>query len=216
MMDVIPFDPAFASSKTVAVQYKAGADAPIQTLVFPERASPFEVLDRMFQRLGGVAPGKKPSDNPVRQPTPTAVAVTSQGDAEAKPPAPPKREPVLFKDPPGDAERLPPPSPPPPTRQATPGGVRDTSMMAYRALQFSGRLSRQQQDVVDFLLQNPGSAFTRKEISVFLRMEINAVCGRVHELLQEPFNVLVEREEKKKCSITGNLVTCVELSREAK
>lgn len=91
--------------------------------------------------------------------------------------------------------------------------VRDTSMAAYRALKFSGKLGRQEQLVVDHFVAHPGRQFTRQELARDLRLGINAVCGRVKDLLDEPLNVLVENG-KKRCEVTGNDVNALELSRQ--
>jgi hypothetical protein len=98
---------------------------------------------------------------------------------------------------------------------ARPAGVRDTSMAAYRALQWSGKLGAQQQRITDYFLANPKMRFTRKELAHDLGMEINAVCGRVNELLAEPYNVLVE-VGKKQCRITRNIVNALRLNEESK
>lgn len=93
------------------------------------------------------------------------------------------------------------------------GGVRDTSRAAYRALEWSGRLAEQQRAVVDFFLANEGRDFTRRELEKALGIDINAICGRVHELLTPPFEILVETAQKRRCSVTGSTVTALELAR---
>lgn len=92
-------------------------------------------------------------------------------------------------------------------------GVRDTSMAAYRALEWSGKLADQQMTVLSLFLANPTARRTRKEVAAYAGLEINAVCGRVAELIAGPFHVLVEDAEKKVCSITKNRVTALRLAR---
>lgn len=93
------------------------------------------------------------------------------------------------------------------------GGVRDTSMAAYRALQWSGKLAAQQMVVLALFLANPTARRTRQEIASYTGLSINAVCGRVNELMSGPFFVLVEDDEKKTCAITKNRVTALRLAR---
>lgn len=69
-------------------------------------------------------------------------------------------------------------------------GVRDTSKAAYRKLQWNGTLSKQQERIVEFIRQNQQRDFTRHELAEALDMDVNAVCGRVKELLD--FTVLEE------------------------
>ena len=92
------------------------------------------------------------------------------------------------------------------------GGVRDTSMAAFRALQWSGKLAAQEQLIVDLFLADPFQQRTRQEIARDLKLGINAVCGRVNALLKEPFNILQE-QGKKDCTVTGNSVNALELAR---
>lgn len=60
--------------------------------------------------------------------------------------------------------------------------VSQTSIWAYEALRDSGKLSLKQQTVLGCLFWN-GPA-TRAAIAAQTGMPINAVCGRVHELMQ--------------------------------
>ena len=90
--------------------------------------------------------------------------------------------------------------------------VRETSQIAYQSITNSGVLGIQQEQIVHFLrfnkVQNPESNFTRKEISKILDLEINAVTGRVNELVQS--GEIVE-DERRRCSHTQRLVTPVRL-----
>lgn len=101
-----------------------------------------------------------------------------------------------------------------PVVAAARSGIRDTSMAAYRALKWSGKLAAQEKLIVDHFLANRGRKFTRQELARDLDLGINAVCGRVKALLDAPMELLVERE-KKQCSVTGNSVNALELKEEA-
>jgi len=90
--------------------------------------------------------------------------------------------------------------------------VRETSMIAYRSITNSGMLGSQQNQIIHFLrfnkVQNPDWNFTRKEISKILDIEINAIAGRVNELVKS--GEVVE-DERRRCSHTQRLVTPVRL-----
>lgn len=100
-----------------------------------------------------------------------------------------------------------------PSGGSTRPGVRDTSMAAYRGLEWSGKLGKQQQVVLDFFLANRTGRWTRQEIAAGTKLSINATCGRVKELLDTPYSLLEEDEEKKDCSITKSRVNAVRLRR---
>lgn len=79
-------------------------------------------------------------------------------------------------------------------------GVRDTSMAAYRTLEWHGRLTKQQAKVVDFLQANLQRDYTRQELSNVTGLAINAICGRVRELLDLK---VLEETGPRECRITG-------------
>jgi hypothetical protein len=90
--------------------------------------------------------------------------------------------------------------------------VRDTSLDAYRSLKDSGKLSAQQLAIVEhFASARPGLRATRQELARDLEIGINAICGRVVELLTAEPPILIERG-RKRCSVTGNDVTALELA----
>lgn len=103
------------------------------------------------------------------------------------------------------------PSPPSAARVAPRRGVRDTSMIAYRVLQYTGKIGDQQRMIIDAILASPASGWTRKELEEQTGLPINAVTGRVHELLNAPFNLLIERG-KKTCFVTKNEVNAIWLA----
>ena len=90
--------------------------------------------------------------------------------------------------------------------------VRETSQIAYQSITNSGVLGIQREQIVHFLrfnkVQNPDWNFTRKEISKILDIEINAIAGRVNELVKS--GEVVE-DERRRCSHTQRLVTPVRL-----
>ena len=89
---------------------------------------------------------------------------------------------------------------------ALPGaGVRDTSMAAYRALHWSGKLTEQQREVLQLFDGGKQPNWTRQELARETGLGINVVCGRVNELLHEPIGVL-EECGKRACRVTGEIV----------
>jgi len=88
----------------------------------------------------------------------------------------------------------------------------ETSTIAYRAITNSGVLGNQQEQIVSFLRfnksQNPRWNFSRKEISRILDLEVNAVAGRINELVKSG---LVVEDKKRRCSHSKRLVTPVRL-----
>lgn len=90
----------------------------------------------------------------------------------------------------------------PAARPAAGAGVRDASMIAYRVLEWSGRMTRQQRLVMDFLAANLQRDYTRQELSQATGLAINVICGRVNELMQEPFG-LIEEIGRRRCRVTG-------------
>lgn len=81
-------------------------------------------------------------------------------------------------------------------------GVRDSSMIAYRSLELSGRMTKQQRLVMEFLAGEPHRDFTRRELADALNLGINVVCGRVNELMKPPFEFIVELP-RRRCRVTG-------------
>jgi len=88
----------------------------------------------------------------------------------------------------------------------------ELSTIAYRAITNSGVLGNQQEQIVTFLRfnknQNPRWNFSRKEISRILDLEVNAVAGRINELVKSG---LVVEDPKRRCSHSKRLVTPVRL-----
>lgn len=92
-------------------------------------------------------------------------------------------------------------------------GVRDTSMVAYRSMEWSGKLTRQQKKIVDFIAGSRHRDFTRQEISSGTELPINAVCGRVRELLDA--HVLEEvAGGRRECRITGESANALRLAQQ--
>lgn len=91
------------------------------------------------------------------------------------------------------------------------GGVRDTSIEAYRKLAATGKLSGQQKIVFDYLKASIGGR-TRQEIARDTGLKINAVCGRVNELMNDFSPPLVYEPRKKTCSVTKEKVNAIEVA----
>lgn len=97
-------------------------------------------------------------------------------------------------------------APPKPDIFAPTVGVRETSMMAYEKIKWDGTMTAQQKVVMDWLRPRIGDA-TRSEIEKGTGLKINAVTGRVHELIT--LGALVESPKKRKCRVTGETVNAV-------
>ena len=83
--------------------------------------------------------------------------------------------------------------------------VRKTSLDAYNELKASGKLNTQRGKIISFLLAHSNYAdepFSRLELSGILEIPINAISGRVKELLDD--NLV--QEVPHKCSISKNNV----------
>lgn len=89
--------------------------------------------------------------------------------------------------------------------------VRNTSLEAYRALRSSGALSAQQVVIIDHFIARPGLRTTRQELARQLEIGINAICGRVSELMEADPPILIERG-RKRCGVTGRDVNALELA----
>lgn len=200
-------------------------------LTFKAKADPFAIMQKVFDGIDAAVgakhrldKGKAGGDNSVTSSPKQQQYPNPPGQTlDAVPSCAPSRKPDNASgvvqpipstppgNPPGDASA-------PTVTPSRPAGVRDTSMAAYRALEWSGKLGEQEQTVVDFFLANPNpDGWTRQELSRRVEwkgkpMPINAVCGRVNALLAEPFNVLVELDTKKTCSVTANRVNALALA----
>lgn len=198
-----------------SLRYVAAPGAAPVVVEFPDGTDPFEVLAKIFERFGGGKPDVERDrrfDEVIARRRGSAVEAEVGKQTAGSAPAV-----DLIEDAPVAqlAERGARNSEVPgsiPGGGSKPVGVRDTSMAAYRGLEWSGKLGKQQQIVVDFFVANPGR-WTRQEIARGTGLSINATCGRVNELLAEPFAILEEGDEKKDCSITKNRVNALALRR---
>ena len=83
--------------------------------------------------------------------------------------------------------------------------IRQTSLDAYKELKANGKANTQRGKILSFLLAHSNYEdvpFSRLELSHSLKIPINAISGRVRELLDDK---LVE-EVPYKCSVTKNNV----------
>lgn len=81
-------------------------------------------------------------------------------------------------------------------------------MIAYRSLEWTGRMTKQQHLVMDFFAINQQRDFTRQELAQALSLGINVICGRVNELLRSPFTLL-EETGRRECRITGESANAI-------
>ena len=86
--------------------------------------------------------------------------------------------------------------------------IADTSRMAYNKLKSTGKLSHQQDLMLQFFRLNPG-AWTRQEFSMAAKWGINTVCGRTKELLD--LGVLRELP-RRACKVTQEQAHPLELA----
>ena len=88
---------------------------------------------------------------------------------------------------------------------------RITSRIAYREINENGTLMSQKDIIFSAInmINDRDFGISLKEISRQTGFEINAVAGRVNELKKEDF---IKECEKRKCRITGRLVTPVTIS----
>lgn len=91
-------------------------------------------------------------------------------------------------------------------------GVRSTSIEAHRKLKESGKLTAQQSQVIAWVRLQPRPV-TRGEIKRGTGLEINAVAGRVNELLHDFERPQLLEVAKQRCSVTGEVVNAVTLNR---
>lgn len=92
--------------------------------------------------------------------------------------------------------------------------IRDTSMRAIWQLRADRKITERQKELLEFFAERPpGVNYTRQEIARQMvnrhgaKWGINAVCGRVHELLK--LGRLVELPEYRKCVVTGESVNAI-------
>jgi len=83
--------------------------------------------------------------------------------------------------------------------------VAKTSKMAYEELVASGKASTQRAVILKTLLDHP-NGYTRRELSRVTGLEINAVCGRVNEILKYGW---ADDSMEVACPTTRKLVTVV-------
>lgn len=147
----------------------------------PEGRCPFDVLGMVLQEYGTQAPASELAARDKR----LAAWRASNKRPEIQPAAPAvDRQPGL-------------------------GGVRDASIEAHQKLKISGKLTAQQEQVVAWVKLRPAGA-TRAEIAEGTGLKINAVCGRVHELLHDFLDPpLRELPDRRRCAVTAERVNVV-------
>ena len=182
----------------IVVRFRPYQGAKIERVEIDESRGPFEVLEACIKRIDAMA-GKSPAPQaPCTAPERTGV---TPHKGEATPAAELGR---IESGPPGKStesqQRLP--------AQPAAAGVRDASMIAYRSLEWSGRMTKQQKLVMDFFSINLSRDFTRQELVQATGLPINVICGRVNELLRPPFSLLHELG-RRRCRITGESANAI-------
>lgn len=81
--------------------------------------------------------------------------------------------------------------------------VKDTSWKAYQDILRGGVAATQAEKVLQAINYYPESGVTRAQLSAALGMPINAVCGRVNELLKAE---VIYVSGTGKCQVTGRTV----------
>ena len=79
-------------------------------------------------------------------------------------------------------------------------GVRDTSRMSYNKLKATGKLNRQQAQIMAYIEANPGRNWTRQELAAEIKYGINVLSGRARELLDMK---ALKELPRRTCKITG-------------
>lgn len=79
--------------------------------------------------------------------------------------------------------------------------VADTSIIAYDQHKASGKLTTQAQHIFDCMQFNRD--YSRRELMSVTGLEINAICGRVNELVAKGALCV---GNSRKCSITNKLI----------
>lgn len=82
--------------------------------------------------------------------------------------------------------------------------IKQTSLKTYFEIQREGLTGEQANKILDYIKKYPGQ--TRNEISTTIPIKINAVCGRVKELLDLK---LIEERQQREDFYTKRLSYCL-------
>lgn len=170
------------SGPALRIVYKDGR-APVE-IEFPEDTDPFRILNRLFSRgpQAHGAPSAFQAD-PLSGSTPAARSTA--------PVAQPAERGARNSDVAGSR----------PAGGSTPPGARDTSMVAYRKIDASGKLGLQERLILQQFLKNPERGFTRNEVSAATGIRINSCTARINKLITPPHDALKEVTQRQ-CNIT--------------
>ena len=161
---------------------------PPRVIEFAESKDPFEILQRCITRIDSF-------ESPAPQELPAVSSASRQATGEDA--ALPNKAGQRTAGPVRDS-----------AQQPARAGVRDASMIAYRSLEWTGRMTKQQRLVMDFFAINAQRDYTRQELANALGLGINVICGRVNELLKSPFTLL-EECGRRQCRITGESANAI-------
>jgi len=79
--------------------------------------------------------------------------------------------------------------------------MRDTSMVAYRKMEQTGKLGLQERLIVQQFLKHPERTFTRNEVAAATGIRINSCTARINKLITPPHDVL-EEVTQRACRVT--------------
>lgn len=88
--------------------------------------------------------------------------------------------------------------------------IRETSLLAYDELKYTGRLSAQERRIMRALHMGGDRDWSLQEIVQLTGIPINCVAGRVNGLKKMLY---LEECDKRACSITGRTITPVRVTR---
>lgn len=166
----------------IAVIITDKATGKVLTRTYPDDADPFELARMAARKFGAVWPEHDPD---------LEAILFGRRVSAAQPPKKKSRSKNIE-----------------PVYQGVPS-VRMESQDAYDKLKSTGKLSKQQQIVVDYLAR-AGAPATRTEVHRGTGLTINAVCGRVKELI-DMVPPRVREAPKRACHVTGENVNTLEL-----
>lgn len=84
--------------------------------------------------------------------------------------------------------------------------MQETSLSAYRDMQDEGKVGKQAALILSFI--KSGEDYSRQEICRLTGLAVNAVSGRVNDLLKAG---RIEHGDKRPCKVTGRTILPVRL-----
>ena len=84
--------------------------------------------------------------------------------------------------------------------------IRQESLQAYFHSDNQPKFGRQALTIYNFYKDKYPRTFTRNEISRYLNIKINAVCGRINELIKAKWLVEVEKRKDEFSNMNNNAI----------